>query len=73
MASELAKIIRWNLADAAMGVSGIGPSVSMERNRHGVDVFYCGFATAITRYGIEWERARFAATQAIIYKNLVWC
>lgn len=73
MVSELTKIIRWNLTDAAMAVSGIGPAVIVERNRHGVDVFYCGFATAITRSGIEWERARFASSQAIIYKNLVWC
>lgn len=73
MAPKPAKINRWNLADAAMAVNGIGPSVSMELNRHGIEVFYCGFATAITRYGIEWERARFAASQAIIYKNLVWC
>lgn len=72
MAPELAKINRWNLTNAAMAMSGIGPAVSVERNRHGVDVFYCGFATAITRSGIEWERARFAASQATIYKNLVW-
>lgn len=49
------------------------PRITSERNRQGIEVWYCGHASATSREAIEWERARFAQSVLHGYRNIIWC